>query len=92
MINLQDELLPCPFCGGKAKINKGDTTLIGCENQWCHGYVYDAPLAVNYIEAIKAWNTRPPLCLYCNKAINKYTKSIRCHSCANKMRWKKLEV
>ena len=60
MINLQDELLPCPFCGGKAKINKGDTTLIGCENQWCHGYVYDAPLAVNYIEAIKAWNTRPP--------------------------------
>lgn len=48
------ELKPCPFCGGKAKINKEARHLYEVECQNCYANVYDdtAEGAVEY------WNRR----------------------------------
>lgn len=52
------KLLPCPFCGGKAKIARDVTC--GYETFWAH--CLECHSQANYghteAEAIEAWNTR----------------------------------
>ena len=53
-------LKPCPFCGGKAKLQQGLTWLIGCDTQGCIGY---RPYSLDRDydtaeEAAAAWNRR----------------------------------
>lgn len=56
------ELLPCPFCGGRAFIkefvdNCEKLYLVGCSNSECMGF--DTTYGKTTVEeAIKAWNTR----------------------------------
>ena len=55
------KLLPCPFCGGEAKLSKsGSYAVVSCLNSSCNGnaccYKYDSPQ-----EAIEHWNTRKPM-------------------------------
>ncbi len=58
------ELLPCPFCGGKAKliINKHccePYAMVQCEN--CSAKTKDVMQSVDYCatdEAVKLWNQR----------------------------------
>jgi len=49
------ELLPCPFCGGKAIITGKQ---VGCGNEWCS---VDAAFvkADTLARSIECWNTRP---------------------------------
>ena len=54
------ELKPCPFCGGKAKMQQGLTWLIGCDTRGCIGY---RPYSLDRDyetaeEAVAAWNRR----------------------------------
>lgn len=54
------ELKPCPFCGGKAKLQQGLTWLIGCETR---GYIGYRPYSLDRDyetarEAASAWNRR----------------------------------
>ena len=70
---MSNELLPCPFCGGKAEILTAESMhggyLFGimCNDCCSRGDVYDTEA-----EAIDAWNTRvkPPCggnyCPLCN--------------------------
>lgn len=55
------KLLPCPFCGGEAKLeSNGQYAVVGCMNSNCQGYAccykYDSKK-----EAIEHWNTRKPM-------------------------------
>ena len=49
-----EELKPCPFCGGNAKLTQWTKTIysISCIKCDAHFYTYTKE------EAIKAWNTR----------------------------------
>ena len=54
------ELRTCPFCGGKAKLQRGLTWLIGCDTRGCIGY---RPYSLDRDyetaeEAVAAWNRR----------------------------------
>ena len=51
------ELLPCPFCGGKATRRGLAMPLVFCENHDCFG---PATTAGNINDAIRQWNTRAP--------------------------------
>lgn len=49
------ELKPCPFCGGKAKINKIEQgRLYEVECQYCYANVYDDTID----DVIEYWNRR----------------------------------
>ena len=54
--------LPCPFCGGKAKVQgvswHNDAIYLGCYNEECpvEPSVFDAVPS----EAVLLWNTRAP--------------------------------
>lgn len=55
------ELLPCPFCGGKAKliINMQSFAMVRCEN--CSAKTKNVMQSVDYCavdEAVKLWNQR----------------------------------
>ena len=54
---MMNELLPCPFCGGKGNIDK---TIVGIEEYfiWCRGCNLEMALHKTVKQAIKAWNTR----------------------------------
>lgn len=61
------DLLPCPFCGGKAEIGE----VVDYENTFCvqccrclakSQYVHES----NKCIAIEAWNQRAPICPKCN--------------------------
>jgi len=54
--NMNQELKPCPFCGGKAKIIK-DPIKIGCTNNNCMICVHTIP-NLQLEDAIEAWNRR----------------------------------
>ena len=59
MTNKRDvELLPCPFCGEKARIMSllRDDIRIYCQNKNCH--IQPMLTRGSEEEAIKAWNTR----------------------------------
>ena len=53
-----EELKPCPFCGGKAKVNttpnRGEFYVM-CKN----GDIEQLRLHITKSKAIKAWNRRP---------------------------------
>jgi hypothetical protein len=49
---MNEELKPCPFCGGKAWVFDGDS--VGCENTCINGDPTDGDLPT-----FKTWNTRP---------------------------------
>ena len=53
---MNQELKPCPFCGGKAKIIK-DPIKIGCTNNNCMICVQTIP-NLQLEDAIEAWNRR----------------------------------
>ena len=55
------KLLPCPFCGGEAKLYSGiGYAVVGCKKEDCQGsaccYKYNSKK-----EAIEQWNTRKPM-------------------------------
>jgi len=56
------ELLPCPFCGGKAhtlsQAPKGVDYAVGCSDDDCLGFVGLGWIYNTEAEAIAAWNTR----------------------------------
>lgn len=55
-----DELLPCPFCGGKAElhgINNSNPFIVYCTN--CGVEMGNEKDFLTY-QAIDAWNTRTP--------------------------------
>jgi hypothetical protein len=54
-----DDLKPCPFCGGDASTEEQtDGWGAGCRDDFCHGYICDGPHYVNAGFAIAAWNRR----------------------------------
>ena len=57
------ELLPCPFCGGKATVTPNvpyeGLISVSCENGKCTVKPYIA--VYNLIEALERWNTRAEL-------------------------------
>lgn len=60
------ELLPCPFCGGEAKLVSNTSSTVQCQNDQC---IIGDPAPFNDFshrhDAITAWNTRatptPPI-------------------------------
>lgn len=58
------ELKPCPFCGGKAKLDHGrigitETSYVRCEKCWSKGQsITESVRYSSDAEAIKAWNRR----------------------------------
>lgn len=60
------ELLPCPFCGGEARLIKesdhhGEFYELGCKDVSCLGhwaYYTESPLQTPILVAINKWNTR----------------------------------
>jgi hypothetical protein len=62
------ELKPCPFCGGPAKIvdqasynyrvNEGNWLHVGCDDETCVAYWQDSGLYASEAEAAKAWDRR----------------------------------
>lgn len=57
----ENKLLPCPFCGGEARLeSNGQYAVVGCVNSNCQGYAccykYNSKK-----EAIEHWNTRKPM-------------------------------
>ena len=50
---MSSELLPCPFCGGKAEIAHSRNYYVWCDKCETRGDWYSTEA-----EAIKAWNTR----------------------------------
>ena len=60
---MSEELLPCPFCGGEAKLQdfqsaSGRMWLVGCSDNTC---VIPCDTSLGYLtkqRAIKAWNRR----------------------------------
>jgi len=59
---MNEELLPCPFCGGAATIEEsallGDIRKsAGCGTEHCQGYQSTLTFSTHR-EAIAAWNTR----------------------------------
>ena len=61
MSEIKQRLLPCPFCGGEARLeSNGQYAVVGCVNSNCQGYAccykYDSKK-----EAIEHWNTRKPM-------------------------------
>lgn len=65
-----EELKPCPFCGGKAKIHRSTDELHpnrwypGCADRHCLGR-NKGKYFPNELQAIKAWNTRKPTIIFC---------------------------
>ena len=59
---MSGELLPCPFCGGEARViaplGFGNIRAGDCGNSDCSA---TGPWGRNETEAIAAWNTRAPL-------------------------------
>ena len=53
------EIKPCPFCGGKAKVEKS-RTLRGAVFIACRRGHSDGTLYASLSTAIAAWNTRTP--------------------------------
>ncbi|TKD50182.1 Lar family restriction alleviation protein [Sphingomonas baiyangensis] len=64
MQDRSDDLLPCPFCGGEAKLVSGTSSMVQCLNDQC---IIGDPAPFNDFthrsDAITAWNTRaaPPV-------------------------------
>lgn len=57
---MNEELEPCPFCGGKAKKQAVETTILG-DTYWgvkCTECNCGTAGYLNYNDAIKAWNRR----------------------------------
>ena len=56
---MSDELKPCPFCGGEAKMNRVGNGVyeIVCSNNGCRVQP-ETPRVGDETEAVKAWNTR----------------------------------
>lgn len=50
---MKSELLPCPFCGGKAKVMQSHNPYVICEN--CH---VSTPMFSWKQDAVAAWNRR----------------------------------
>ena len=59
VIKITPELLPCPFCGGKAKLDGAVNKVfwIRCNNKDCEVGCITCDFETK-AEAIKAWNTR----------------------------------
>lgn len=63
-----EELKPCPFCGGnkmnicKTDYDDWDAYAVSCRYEDCHGAIFT--LSYGYFatreQAISAWNTRAP--------------------------------
>lgn len=59
----EKELLPCPFCGGEARLDVGDYYNIGCANSNCLMFTVNKVRSCrDKDECIKSWNTRPSKC------------------------------
>lgn len=54
---MNDELKPCPFCGGPAEIISGPPGCHYIRCQCCHASTDDR----GYDRAIRSWNTRAPI-------------------------------
>jgi len=54
------DLLKCPFCGSKAKIDKPSTSAPGWQVFCPKCETVATPVFVNEAEAVAAWNTRAP--------------------------------
>ena len=59
---MNEELLPCPFCGGVATIEESDLLgdirkSAGCGTEHCQGYQSTLTFSTHR-EVIAAWNTR----------------------------------
>jgi Lar family restriction alleviation protein len=56
------ELLPCPFCGGKAAWSEGDQkTIYGNEQVYCSSCYAMTPPEGSKAEAAEWWNSRTDL-------------------------------
>ena len=55
---LEGELLPCPFCGGKAEINGSGAMFYTVECETGCVYLPSAGRFTSKYNAIKCWNTR----------------------------------
>jgi hypothetical protein len=59
-VNEVPELLPCPFCGGEAKLVSNSSSTVQCQNDQC---IIGDPSPFNDFshreDAITAWNARP---------------------------------
>jgi len=53
---MSEELKPCPFCGGEARLN--DAVVVECETDNCFGNAVDEVYFETAKEAVKAWNVR----------------------------------
>ena len=52
------ELKPCPFCGGKAQIEKNEDFVdVSCKDMFCRGWTSCLEYKTKQ-QAIEAWNRR----------------------------------
>lgn len=85
-----EELKPCPFCGGEARLRRYPfCNIIQCENEDCHvkpsvSVANDIERYGNQISLIEAWNTRAERT--CNMVPNGehgYAAVLACSACGN---------
>lgn len=63
---MNNKLLPCPFCGGKAKVHVTyetefvTCTKCGCRTEVIVGDYYDEGF-MDGLQALEKWNTRKPM-------------------------------
>jgi len=55
---VSEELKPCPFCGGEAKLISHTSTTVQCQNDQCIGDPSPFNGALHRSDAITTWNTR----------------------------------
>lgn len=55
---MDNKLLPCPFCGGRAKVTITNSQyIISCDNSRCIASEIKA-VYIEYGSAVQAWNRR----------------------------------
>ena len=84
---MTEELKPCPFCGGEAKVMRDkciEVYFVGCSNDKCLGFSALGWTYETAEEAIKAWNNRNErICKMIPNGDADFAATLACSVCGN---------